>query len=280
MNVPLSVGPQYLESDHAGIECIVFDIIVNIKVIEDCIEDETGQYRDFLCHLCIQSVEQKYPALGTLDRQYKLPKLKYMGAIIKSQYIRDRKNVPKIQEVSETPAPVPKTDPKKNGNLGGKKTNNKEDDYQEPDRELPYRLVFVCEKIIGEINGNEEVVIDAEKLNENEVEIRRYKSENGSTIVEYETPIILNPNEKKPKTINNDDNENNLENNNNSDKNSRKILRNEIGREYTHPILVPSTHVKSVALFFDIPGSVDTNKIDVNISPFKFQVFVNRYISL
>ena len=75
MNVPLSVGPQYLESDHAGIECIVFDIIVNIKVIEDCIEDETGQYRDFLCHLCIQSVEQKYPALGTLDRQYKLPKL-------------------------------------------------------------------------------------------------------------------------------------------------------------------------------------------------------------
>jgi PIH1 N-terminal domain len=102
MNVPLSVGPECYDKDHAGIECLVYDIIVNPKVIQDSASDETGQYRDFLCHLSIQSVEQKYPNKGLLDKQYKLPKLAYMGAVIRSQHIRDKKTIPGIHDISET----------------------------------------------------------------------------------------------------------------------------------------------------------------------------------
>lgn len=102
MNVPLSVGPECYDTDHAGVECLVYDIIVNPKVIQDSASDETGQYRDFLCHLSIQSVEQKYPNKGLLDKQYKLPKLAYMGAVIRSQHIRDKKTIPGIHDLSET----------------------------------------------------------------------------------------------------------------------------------------------------------------------------------
>lgn len=102
MNVPLSVGPECYDKDHAGIECLVYDIIVNPKVVQDSASDETGQYRDFLCHLSIQSVEQKYPSKGMLDKQYKLPKLAYMGAVIRPQHIRDKKTIPGIHDVSET----------------------------------------------------------------------------------------------------------------------------------------------------------------------------------
>lgn len=102
MNVPLSVGPECYDKDHAGIECLVYDIIVNPKVIQDSASDETGQYRDFLCHLSIQSVEQKYPNKGVLDKQYKLPKLQYMGVVIRSQHIRDKKTIPGIHDISET----------------------------------------------------------------------------------------------------------------------------------------------------------------------------------
>ena len=34
-----------------------------------------------------------------VDKRYKLPKLKYMGATVQSQYIQDRKKMPKIEEV-------------------------------------------------------------------------------------------------------------------------------------------------------------------------------------
>ena len=101
MNVPLSVGPECYDKDHAGIVCLVYDIIVNPKVIQDSAVDETGQYRDFLCHLSIQSVEQKYPKNGVLDKQYKLPKLVYMGAAVRSQHIRDKNTIPGIIDVSE-----------------------------------------------------------------------------------------------------------------------------------------------------------------------------------
>ena len=101
MNVPLSVGPECYDKDHAGIICLVYDIIVNPKVVQDSAVDETGQYRDFLCHLSIQSVEQKYPKNGLLDKQYKLPKLAYMGALVRSQHIRDKSTIPGIIDISE-----------------------------------------------------------------------------------------------------------------------------------------------------------------------------------
>ena len=101
MNVPLSVGPECHDKDHAGIVCLVYDIIVNPKVIQDSAVDETGRYRDFLCHLSIQSVEQKYPKNGLLDKQYKLPKLTYMGAVVRSQHIRDKNTIPGIIDISE-----------------------------------------------------------------------------------------------------------------------------------------------------------------------------------
>jgi PIH1 N-terminal domain len=161
MNVPLSVGPQYRENDHAGKSCIVYDIIVNPKVLLDATSDLTGQYRDFLCHLCIQSVEQKYPTHGILDRQYKLPKLQYMGSTVRSQYVRDKRSIPKIQEVSETVVP----------NLGVKKSSSSgpKTEYIEAEKEIHFRLCWIRRKSTKFIDdlGNE----------------------NTATKSEYETPI-------------------------------------------------------------------------------------------
>lgn len=163
MNVPLSVGPQYHENDHAGKDCIVYDIIVNPKVLLDATSDLTGQYRDFLCHLCIQSVEQKYPTHGILDRQYKLPKLQYMGSGVRSQYIRDKRSIPKIQEVSETV--VPKVEVKKSSNIGPTA------EYVEADKELPFRLSWIRRKTIEEKPD--------------------FEDDKSVSILEYETPILF-----------------------------------------------------------------------------------------
>lgn len=103
MNIPLSVGPPRAEKDKAGADCSVVDVIVNPKVIDDCNDDNTGQFRDFVCHLGIQATEQKYSM--TLDKRYKLPKLKYHGTV-QEQMIKDLKKMPKIEEVQ------PKTKPK------------------------------------------------------------------------------------------------------------------------------------------------------------------------
>lgn len=96
MNIPLSVGPARMGTDKNDKPCIIYDIIVNAQVLDDVKEDISGKHRDFICQLCIQSVEQKYKM--SLDKKYKLPKLKYMGDIV-SQHIQDRKNMPKIEEV-------------------------------------------------------------------------------------------------------------------------------------------------------------------------------------
>ena len=175
MNVPLSVGPQYHENDHAGKDCIVYDIIVNPKVLLDATSDVTGQYRDFLCHLCIQSVEQKYPTHGMLDRQYKLPKLQYMGSTVRSQYIRDKRSIPKIQEVSETV--VPKQEVKKSSNIGAKAA------YVEADKEIPFRLSWI-RRNITEVVSNENTVT----VSEHETPILFSSKSNGT---EYIEPIVV-----------------------------------------------------------------------------------------
>jgi hypothetical protein len=101
MNIPLSAGPSRQDTDKSGVSCVVYDVIVNPEVVKESTDDETGRYRDFLCQLCIQALESKYKL--TLDKRYKLPKLKAMGDL-QQQYIQDRKRAPKIEEISETTA--------------------------------------------------------------------------------------------------------------------------------------------------------------------------------
>ena len=73
--------------------CVCISFLVWIVLVGD----KTGQYRDFVCQLGIQCLEHKYK--DVVDKRYKLPKLKYMGATVQSQYIQDRKKMPKIEEV-------------------------------------------------------------------------------------------------------------------------------------------------------------------------------------
>eukprot|EP01041_Mallomonas_annulata_P007307 gene7307-14900_t len=99
MNIPMSVGPAKMGKDKSNIDCIIYDIIINPKVIQDVNEDKIGTYRDFVCQLAMQSLEQKYEL--SIDKRYKLPKLLYLGEIT-SQYIQDRSNTPIIEEVNST----------------------------------------------------------------------------------------------------------------------------------------------------------------------------------
>ncbi|CAM9261741.1 unnamed protein product [Heterosigma akashiwo] len=99
MSVPVSVGQARQMTDKAGKHCVVYDCVMNPKVLEDAKTDKTGTQRDFLCQLAIEYVESKYKT--TLDRRYKLPKLRYKGEISK-QRVRDITKRPKIQEVSSS----------------------------------------------------------------------------------------------------------------------------------------------------------------------------------
>lgn len=97
LNVPMSVGIGRADADKKGQACTVYDIVVHHSVLKDCTEDMTGKYREFICQLGIQSIEQKYSI--QLDKRYKIPKLSYMGEEIPAQYIKDKKSMPTIQEV-------------------------------------------------------------------------------------------------------------------------------------------------------------------------------------
>lgn len=111
MNIPMSVGPPRLDQDKKGSPCTVYDIIVNPIVTKECKDDVTGKYREFICQLGIQYLEQKYK--DDLDKRYKLPKLNYMGKNVESQYIKDKKNMPTIEEVSSKPSNSNKSKQKK-----------------------------------------------------------------------------------------------------------------------------------------------------------------------
>eukprot|EP01040_Poterioochromonas_malhamensis_P007437 gene7437-8020_t len=97
INVPISVGMPREDTDKKGETCLVYDLIVNPVVIEEVNGDKTGRYRDFICQLGIQSLEQKYKE--ELDKKYKIPKLQYFGETVLPQTVQDRKNIPKIEEV-------------------------------------------------------------------------------------------------------------------------------------------------------------------------------------
>jgi hypothetical protein len=104
LNIPMSVGPARVDTDKKGVTCIVHDVIVNPLVIHEAEGDRTGKYRDFVCHLGISCLQQKFGY--DLDDKYKLPKTKYKG-VVESQRIQDRKNMPQIVELdSKTHIPT------------------------------------------------------------------------------------------------------------------------------------------------------------------------------
>jgi hypothetical protein len=103
LNIPMSVGIGRNDVDHSGSTCVVHDVIVNPTVLQESIDDVTGKYKDFICHLLLQCLEQKFQY--TLDTKYKLPNIKYKGAI-ESQRIQDRKNMPSIVEIASKTEPT------------------------------------------------------------------------------------------------------------------------------------------------------------------------------
>lgn len=119
LNVPIAVGPTRICKDHAGATSVAVDCIVHPSVIEKVDHDSKGEYRDFICQLVIRCVEQKIPNVASVDTKYRLPRLKYQGyvdslngdvvpqhhsnAVVASQWVRDIRSQPKIEEVKQTP---------------------------------------------------------------------------------------------------------------------------------------------------------------------------------
>ncbi|KAJ8613913.1 hypothetical protein CTAYLR_009580 [Chrysophaeum taylorii] len=91
VSVPVSIGPERLDTDNKGDACVVVDCVVNPSIL---VPDQ----RDFLCQLAISYVEKKYDLV--LDRKFKLPRLAYKGGPCE-QWIRDDSKRPKITRVEE-----------------------------------------------------------------------------------------------------------------------------------------------------------------------------------
>ncbi|CAM9230130.1 unnamed protein product [Scytosiphon promiscuus] len=105
LNIPMSVGPPLVDKDNKGEECIVYDVIINPKAIEECRADKTGGKRDWVCHVAMQSVMSKHDC--RLDPKYKLPKLTFKGNKQDGpakQRIRDDSAKPQISEVKAATA--------------------------------------------------------------------------------------------------------------------------------------------------------------------------------
>mmetsp|Transcript_24890 Transcript_24890/g.41478 ORF Transcript_24890/g.41478 Transcript_24890/m.41478 type:complete len:714 (-) Transcript_24890:90-2231(-) len=153
MNIPMSVGAPRSDQDKKGEACIVYDIIVNPVVVKEATADKTGKYRDFICQLGMQYLEQKYKE--DLDKRYKLPKLKYMGPEIVSQYIQDRKAMPKIEEVSSSNNTS--TGKTKNGEVGTKQGESERMKVEVIDKELEYTCHWLeVNTNTAEQDGNED----------------------------------------------------------------------------------------------------------------------------
>lgn len=45
--------------DKKGVSSLAFDVAVNTKVVEDCQADKTGAFRNFVCELAIEYIDQK-----------------------------------------------------------------------------------------------------------------------------------------------------------------------------------------------------------------------------
>lgn len=59
VHVPLSLGAPHQVMDKSGNTAMAFDVAVNTQVIEDCKNDKTGSFRNFVCELAIEYIDQK-----------------------------------------------------------------------------------------------------------------------------------------------------------------------------------------------------------------------------
>jgi hypothetical protein len=59
IHVPLSLGAPHEVTDKKGQRSLAFDVAVNTKVVEDCKQDKTGAFRNFVCELAIEYIDQK-----------------------------------------------------------------------------------------------------------------------------------------------------------------------------------------------------------------------------
>jgi len=134
LNIPMSIGSGRVGADKSGVKCFIYDVIVNPKVIEDANADVTGKYRDFVCQLSIHGLEQKYNV--NLDKRYKLPKLTKMGELL-TQYIKDTKKMPKIEEVKSAPSKTNK--------------NVKNNEHKEPITVIEKDLDYIISWVGGEV---------------------------------------------------------------------------------------------------------------------------------
>ncbi|GMH82499.1 hypothetical protein TL16_g09279 [Triparma laevis f. inornata] len=105
LSVPVAVSSVRI-GGKGGEDAISFDCVVNQFVIDEIGKDASGGYRDFICQLVMQYVEQKSGkkveegGMGegkglVIDKRYKLPKLKYhayvdavTGAVIKPEDLK------------------------------------------------------------------------------------------------------------------------------------------------------------------------------------------------
>ncbi|KAJ0401890.1 hypothetical protein ATCC90586_009012 [Pythium insidiosum] len=99
IHVPLSLGPPHEVTDKSGASAIAFDVAVNTQVIADCQKDTTGSFRNFVCELAIEYIDQKHKV--KLDARYKLPKMKYAGELPPPRHYIRKTQKPIIEEVQK-----------------------------------------------------------------------------------------------------------------------------------------------------------------------------------
>ncbi|KAL3669780.1 hypothetical protein V7S43_005159 [Phytophthora oleae] len=102
IHVPLSLGALHEVKDKKGDISLAFDVAVNTKVVEDCQADKTGAFRNFVCELAIEYIDQKYKI--KLDGRYKLPRLTYRGELPPPKHYIRKTQAPIIQEVASKSA--------------------------------------------------------------------------------------------------------------------------------------------------------------------------------
>lgn len=161
-NVPMSVGPVRACQDKSGADSMVFDMVVNPKVMEEIREDLTGKQRDFICQLGMQCGESKYKL--ELDKRYKLPNLDYLGEKT-SQWIKDRKAAPKIEEISSSSSSLSSKSNASKSNVSKPATAGKEavstPYIPENQKELPVRCLWLHKHHAMSTIGDDSSVIDS-----------------------------------------------------------------------------------------------------------------------